>query len=95
MDGRFVREGAHGTRIDSNSADSPVEDWVEPFRRALTANGHSADRHKWNIIWARRLAGWAVRRGYALERLQPGDVERFLAHLATLYRSFQNLFALP
>jgi integron integrase len=63
--------------------EAPVEDWVEPYRRALIVHGRPAERHKWHINWVRRLGNWAVRRGVALERMLPEDVDRFLAHIAT------------
>jgi hypothetical protein len=83
MDGWRGRRDFAGGGAEAQAMDNPVEDWVEPFRRALAHHGHAAERHKWHIIWARKLAGWAVRRGLALERLLPEDVERFLANLAT------------
>jgi integron integrase len=41
------------------------------------------NRQEWPIIWARKLARWAVMRGIALERLKQDEVELFLANLAT------------
>ncbi len=65
------------------SAEVRMEDWLDPFRRALSVHGRHAELHKWHINWVRRLGTWTVRRGMALERLLPEDVDRFLAHLAS------------
>jgi integron integrase len=59
----------------------PEEEWVPPFRRALTLHGRPGDRHKWYIVWARRFA----RRigGRTLREATSKDVEEFLATLST------------
>ena len=57
------------------------EDWVEPFRRALALHGRPGDKHKWYIIWARKLAGRV--KGRSLRQVTRKDVEEFLATLST------------
>src|SRR5512139_3765987 len=57
------------------------EDWVEPFRRALALHGRPEDKHKWYIIWARKLSERI--KGRSLRQVARKDVEEFLATLST------------
>jgi hypothetical protein len=60
---------------------TPEEEWVQPFRRALTLHGRPGDRHKWYIVWARRFA---IRFGGGdVREATRKDVEDFLATLST------------
>jgi integron integrase len=68
----------HGYRGDGRV---PEEEWVQPFRRALTLHGRPGDRHKWYIVWARRFAR-RIGRGGVREATRK-DVEEFLATLST------------
>jgi integron integrase len=73
-----------GNGVGWESAEARQEDWLDPFRRALAAHGRNVSIHKWHVNWVKQLGTWAVRRGMALERLLPEEVDRFLAHLASL-----------
>ena len=68
---------------DVRSRQARPFDWEEAFRKALAMHGRSEERHKWLLVWARKLAAWAERHGKSARDLGQRDVEAFLAHLAT------------
>jgi len=74
----FMGRGDHRGQDIENRID---EDWVEPFQRALELHGRAGDKHKWYIIWARKLAVWL--KGRSLRQVTRKDVEDFLATLST------------
>jgi hypothetical protein len=66
---------------DPDTGPVPEEEWVPPFRRALTLHGRPGDRHKWYIVWARRFAKRLG--GGGVREATRKDVEAFLATLST------------
>ena len=56
------------------------EDWKGPFRRALEMHGRPADKHKWYIIWVRKLE--KSMKGKSLRQVDRKDIEDFLATLS-------------
>lgn len=57
------------------------EEWGERFRKALRLHGRAADKHKWFIMWARKLA--ARLSGKSLGQVTPEEVDAFLVTLST------------
>jgi len=67
--------------VSHDAGDRIEDEWIEPFRKALGLHGRPADKHKWHIIWVRKLAVWM--RGKPLRQLTREDAEGFLATLST------------
>jgi hypothetical protein len=62
-------------------ANRGVEDWGEPFREALRLHGRPTERHKWFVVWARKLA--ARLKSKPRRQVTREEVAAFLVMLST------------
>jgi hypothetical protein len=74
----------HPPRTRSEFGTRVGEEWLEPFRRVLDLHGRPADKHKWDIGWARKFA-MRIGGGTVREATRK-DVEEFLSHALHLSR---------